>query len=210
MLRTMFFALAALGLAVTSQAAVIITTESSPTVGVEGSTTYKLTATGDQGTKLIGFDFVGDGSLGFTGLMNQVVSPPAITNTTFNDSNPFFSFVGRDVSQDSQFSVSSTAGLAVNASESTQHLRGAFALSPANAALATNVWQFAQLSIPNAGQESIISYTGNFTVQGATGDPFLESVSGRVPGDGPIIPEPSTIALAGLALLGFVGYNRRK
>lgn len=211
MLRTLFVGLVVMGLAASSQAAVIISAEASPTVGIAGSTTFKLIATAEAGEKIIGFDFVGDGSLGFSGLMNHVIQPPFVTSAVWEDSNAFFPLISRDVSQDSQFSVLTTEGLALNGSESATSLKGAFAFSQANALLQTNVLQFAQLSIPNAGEESIVSYTGNFTVQGPTGDPFLVDVSGRVPASTtPEIPEPSTIALVGLALVGLIGYNRRK
>ena len=206
MLRTMFFGLAVLGLAATSQAALIITEEASATVNKPGFTTFRLTATSDPGTKIIGFNFVGDGSLGFTGPMNQVTGGP-ITSAVFNDSNGFFPFIDADVSQDSQFSVAATGNFTVNPSESATSLKGAFNYSVANAAAATNVLQFAQLAIPDAA-EATVQYVGDFTVRDAAGAESLVRVQGTVPGF--VIPEPSTFALAGLALVGLIGYSRRK
>ena len=202
MLRTTFFALAAMGLAVASQAATIVTQSSAPTVGMAGHTTWTLTAVSDQGP-IAGFDFTG-GDNGFFGPMNQV--NPAANATVFTDANGFFAFVGADVSQDSQFKFASNSGTVVGAEEGPNTLQAAISFGTANAKVGPLA--FVQLAIPGAAAATV-DFRGNFTVL-AAGGPILEDVAGRVGGDGPIIPEPSTIALAGLALLGFIGYNRRK
>jgi hypothetical protein len=164
-----------------ASAVTIVASTSAPTVGLAGFTTFTLTATSAPGTKLIGFDFAGDGSTGpgakgFFGSMNQV--NPAGFATVFNDNNAFFAFVpGSNVSQDSQFRVKSTDGVSVKDAEGPTFLQSAFSYNPPGVATATNVWQFAQLAIPDAASGTF-SFNGTFTVQNAQGNNSLDIVSG--------------------------------
>jgi len=147
MLRNTFFTtLAVLSLAASSEAGVIISQSSSPTIGKAGYSTVTLTATTNDGSQIQGFDFASLPAYGFFGSMNQV--NPGGNPTIFQDSNSFFSFVGADVTQDSQFKFLSS-NLTVPsgfASESATQLRAVFA---ASAPMGTSV-PFVQLAIPDA------------------------------------------------------------
>ena len=145
MLRHLLIVLAVLAWAVSSQAAVFVTSSGSPTVGLPGYTTWTVFANTNDGSQIRGFDFASQPTFGFFGPMNQV--NPAGQRTVFQDNNAFFPFVGADVSQDSQFkflsaAVTKPAGFD---SEGPDRLRSVFA---APAPLGTSV-QFAQLVIPN-------------------------------------------------------------
>jgi len=161
---------------VSSQAASISVTDS-PTVGQDGFTTFTLTANADPTEKIIGFNFVGDGSLGFTGPMSHVM--PIGMSTVFSDLNGFFT-PPADVSQDSQFKVQSTKGLAVSASESANHLRGAFNYTAANILTdASDVWAFAQIAT-----NDMVEYIGDLTIRNGNGEDRLERFQGVLGGGG--------------------------
>src|SRR5262245_43404831 len=172
MLRSTLAFSIAVALAATSQAAIITSVSSSPTVGIAGMTTYSVTATAAAGEKIIGFDFVGGGgTYGVTGAMNQI--NPAGQATVFNDNNGFFGFVGADVSQDSQFKVTSTKGIPINPSESSTALKAAFNYNAASVVTdASNVWNFLQVAT-NAPADAI-HLLGTLTVQNAQGENRLE------------------------------------
>lgn len=203
MLRTTFFALAAMGLAATSQAAVIISWVGTPTEGKAGFTTYAVTAASD-GAPIAGFDFFGTEAdpLGFYGPMSQVELFGGAVSTVFADNNPVIDAqAGLNRAHDSQFSVNTTTVLvpAGFASESPTSLRAAFALTTPVQSL-----QFAQITLADGtAAEAVATFSGLVQLDpSVTPDPIR--VSGIIP-----IPEPSTFALAGLALLGLIGYVRR-
>lgn len=203
MLRNTLACSLVLALAAASQAAVIVSSTSAPTVGLAGYTTFTLTATADAGQKIVGFDFVGDGtSKGFFGAMNQV-NPFGVLATVYNDNN--IAFGATDTSQDSQFKVASTKGIHLGDAEGPNKLQSAFNYNAANIGEAAQSWAFAQLAIPNAASGTV-QYAGSFTVNNGQADSLVQ-VQGTV--GGPTIPEPASIALVGLAI-GLVGFTRRK
>jgi hypothetical protein len=160
-----------------SRAGTISINVSSAPSSLAGFTTDTVTAVSSDPTdKLVGFDFVGNGSnYGFFGAMNQI--NPVGQPTVFQDNNPFFAFVGAQVDQDSQFKVQSFAGIAINPFESGTKLQAAFNYTAANAALATNQWTFAQIARPNAGS---VNYAGTITVRDAQGHDSLAQVSSPI------------------------------
>jgi hypothetical protein len=205
MLRKSLAVLAVLAIATSSRAGTITIDVASAPSSLAGFTVDTLTAkSSDPTDKLVGFDFVGDGtSRGFFGAMNQI--NPFGLPTIFTDNNAVIPAAGGQVDQDSQFKMASASGISVNTSESASKLQGAFNLSAANAGAATNQWIFAQIVRPNAGT---VQYTGAITVHPATGDDFLGLVSGTLPAA--VIPEPATMSLLGLAMVGGLGFFRRR
>lgn len=197
MIRTTLAFSLVLALAAVSHAA-SISISSAPTVGLAGMTTYTLTGEAAAGEKIVGFDFVGGGgAYGITGPLNQV--NPFTLPTIFNDNNTLFGPSGADVSQDSQFKVKSTDGIAITPSESANSLKAAFAFLPANIP-AGNTLAFVQLVTNNPTE---VHYNGTLTVRNQAGEDRLETFQGT------LIPEPATLGLLGLALLGFCGIRRR-
>lgn len=170
-----------------TRGSLIVSTSGNSTPNLAGYLTYIVTAASEVLTdKLIGFDFVGGGgSFGVFGNFNQV--NPLGLPTVFTLDNSIFAFVSLDQSQDTQFMVKSTDGIAITPSESATSLKAAFAYLPAGAAAATNQWSFLQIVTPVNGYFRAI---GTLTVRDVEGADRLESVDFVAP-----IPEPLTISL---------------
>jgi hypothetical protein len=150
-----------LGFTTSLQAGVIVTMTSVPTVNLPNYTTYTLTASSDNGSQIVGFDFASQPTFGFfSSSMNQV--NPVGQPTIFTDNNAFFPFIpGSDVSQDSQFKFNSSTVVVPSgfASESNIHLRAIFASS---VGLGTTV-AFAQIARPNVA--GVFDFRGQIQTQ---------------------------------------------
>jgi hypothetical protein len=183
--RNILAAIVVLTLTPYLSAGVIITETIAPTIGKPGYRTYTVTATTNDGSQIQGFDFASLPTYGCFGLMNQV--NPAGSSTIFEDSNSFFSFVGADVSQDSQFLFLSS-NLTVPsgfASESGTQLRAVFA---ASSPLGTSV-PFAQFAA-TVGSIEVIGQIQTVVGSRVTNNDveFLAA----------FIPEPSLVSLVSL------------
>jgi len=215
MLRSMAFALLTLaGLAVSAQAAVIVTSSAGTDVpGLPGYKSYTITATSNVvGEQIQGVDFAGDGSndpatgKGFFGSMNQL-GPPTL-NTTYQDNNNLIPLlnVGHTSAEDSQFLVNSGASNIAHPSgfdeESSTILQGIWAWTDPQGQSVN----FAQLVLPNSASAPV-TFRGSFSLNTTGGIIDTPSVTGTVPP--PPVPEPATITLLGLAAFGFAGRRRK-
>lgn len=97
------------------------TAEFSPTPGLSGFNTYRITATSDLGN-IVGFDFSSSGNYGVTGPINQV--NPFGQPTVYKDSF----LAGADPLQDSHFLFKCTDVASLFPQESASDLHAAFAL----------------------------------------------------------------------------------
>lgn len=144
-----------------------------PSVGLPGYWTYNLTLNSPPGTKIVGFDFVGNGSsFGITGDFHQV--NPAGLATVFTDVNNAFPLFNLDPSQDTHFTFPSTKGIVINAQESASFIRAAFNYFPVNIATdASNQWEFLQI----ASNKFSYSMLGTITVRDAAGIDTLQGIA---------------------------------
>jgi hypothetical protein len=98
-----------------------LTAEFSPTPGLDGFNTYRITATSDLGN-IVGFDFSSSGNYGVTGPMNQL--NPFGQPTVYQDSM----LAGGNPLQDSHFLFNCSDVLTLFPEESATSLHAAFAL----------------------------------------------------------------------------------
>ncbi len=175
--------------AVSANAAVVVTSTGVATTELSGYTTWTVNATSDSGP-INGIDVT------FTGAMNQV--NPAGNATIFTDANGFFSFVGADVSQDSQFLFAAADLLNIGAEEGAELLKGALTGISAYSGGLMSV-DFAQVVIADGGSVSFAAALDD-------GGDVAVSVSGILT----VIPEPATLALISMALVALGFFRRSK
>lgn len=178
-----------------ASAAVIVQIDQTPTEGLPGSLTSIVTLVSDNPNEIIfGVDASFDGPLG-------QVNPLGMA-TPFNDLNGFFGEV--PVAQDSQFLFHSANDLsppALGTDESDSTLKAAITNLPgATGGDGTNV-PLAQIA-----HRLPVNYSFSIDLRdqsgAAVGNPTVAGVI-------PVVPEPATVGLFALAMVGFVGLRRR-
>ncbi|QDU87122.1 hypothetical protein Pla175_04780 [Pirellulimonas nuda] len=193
-MRTLICSLAVL-VAGYSNAAVMVTGEVSDLGG--GLSQILVNIASDTGP-IATVDFSAGGTdpsvdSGFFGPLNQVqfFSQPTVNN---NFASPV---PGQyDPSLDSRFLFNTGSGMGVNVAlaetEGANFLKGAYNLTEAVSSL--NV---ARLVVPTSAL-GVVTYSGNVVLADLT----RVEITGMLPGGSTDIPEPSTLALAGLAIAG--------
>jgi len=205
----------ALLMAAASQAATVFSTAHltidatpHPTTALAGFQTWDVTATSDL--PIQGFDFFGNGGTtisdplakGFFGPMNQV--NPLGNASVFTDSNAFMPFVGANSDQDSQFKfASSTLTVVPGTAKEGAALLQAAAAAAAPLGLAVPL---AQIVIPIGGSGQVDA-RGSIGFSQASGQ---ASIQAQFVLGGPIVPEPATFVLCGIAAIGAFGFARRQ
>ena len=183
--------------------AVSILIESTSTVGVLHSQTVTLSVLTEPGESFRGFDAT------FTGPLGQV--NPLGFDTFFNDFNPFF--FPNDVSQDSQFLFNSTDVLSIGMAEGPNLLTGA--VSGLAALSLPNPAPFVQLVLNEHSEFGPLGCDILFDVRIDNGIGQGESFQGRLGefmhlgGYDVCVPEPYSLALVGVVLVGGVSLRNR-
>ncbi len=149
---------------------VVVTSTGVPTMDMPGFTTWTVNATSDVGP-INGIDIT------FTGAMNQV--NPAGQPSIFTNANGFFSFVGADVSQDSQFLFDSGDILQVGTAEGAELLKAAITNISSHTGGAMSV-DFAQIVIANGGS---VDFAAQFDDGRGMAIAVNSTIPGAVPGD---------------------------
>ncbi|TWT96896.1 hypothetical protein Pla108_26710 [Botrimarina colliarenosi] len=161
------------------------------TPGLSGYQTVTFSYEEGTGESFRGFDAT------FEGVINQI--NPFTLGTVFTDNNAVIPAAGGLVAQDSQFLFASSQILSIGAQEGPGILKAAVSnLAPLNL---PNPVAFAQV-VTNAPLTTTVRValdngTGLDEIYTGTVDFFVNG------GTDPMIPEPSTAILAGLALVGF-------
>ncbi len=192
-MKYVFALVASLVLASNANAGSIVA-EVSDTVGLPGFSTVILSVQSDDGDSFRGIDAT------FTGALNQVQA--AGFDTPFGNFN---AFIPASAHQDSQFLFlgTETGLLSIGVAETANSLGGAISgLANLDTPLA-NPAPFVRLVVPTG---SSIGSDIQVEISGDLGQPEPFSYAGTL--DGLIVPEPTSLALLGLGLIGFVARRR--
>jgi hypothetical protein len=141
-----------------------------PTLGLPGFDTYQITATSNLGS-VVGVDFVGDGSRGIFGPLNQI--QPYGQTTIF----PSPVLTSDNLAEDSQFLVKSNDVLSILTSESGDHLQGAFSFLGDKQLSAGQSLSFAQLT---TADPTAVTLNGTIVTRDALGNYQQETVNSRL------------------------------
>ena len=177
---------------VSSANAAQILADVSPTVGVPGSQTVVLSVLAEAGESFRGFD------ASFNGPLGQV--NPLGFDTVFQDINAFFP--PADVSADSQFTFVSGDVLVIGPAEGPNLLQAA--VSGLAALSLPNPQPFVQLVLDESVDPLGADVQFTLALDMGLDNPVLRE--GTVD---QLIPEPASVALAGLAMVGCLVSRRR-